>query len=329
MDFSVLNNRLSGSVDYYIRKTTDLLGDKATDPTNAFPSALINYGSMSNRGIEFGIHSRNVVGKDFSWNTSLALSFNKNKMTDINLRHPEYYMLVEGWGVNKIGYPMDALFSFQYAGLDPTNGSVMVYDAEGKVVKNYDQSGNVVPNMTDVNALVYSGTLRPKYTSGLTNTFTYKHLSLRVMIIANGGHVMRDVINPIQNSFGRKNADKRLMNFWRKPGDELNPNTIPAPDLANNGREYYNLIWYAADRNVLKADYIKVRDIAVSYDFAQLLKPLTKMQTAKLTLQVQNPFAWYNNKYGIDPEAYFMAGTYAQRSLPVMPVYSAGLDITF
>lgn len=329
IDFAVLNNRISGSVDYYIRKSTDLLGEKLTDPTNAFPYALINYGSMNNKGFELALNTRNVEGKNFSWNTSLALSLNKNRMTDINLPYMRYDMLTGGYGVNRIGYPMDALFSFRYAGLDPTNGSVMVYDADGKVVKNYDQSGAIVPNMTDINGLAYSGTLRPKYTAGLTNTFTYKQLSLSVMIIANGGHVIRDVVNPLQGSIGKRNLDSRVMNFWRKPGDENVPGMMPAPDLKNDGRGYYSLIWFANDRNVLKADYIKVRDIALSYNIAPALSPVLKLASAKLTLQVQNPFSWYRNDVGIDPEAYTLASTYANRWLPVMPVYMAGIDITF
>ncbi|WP_341837192.1 SusC/RagA family TonB-linked outer membrane protein [Chitinophaga pollutisoli] len=329
IDVAVLNNRILASFDYYLRKSTDLLGEKLTDPTNAFPFALINYGSMQNRGYEVSLNTRNIEGKHFTWSSSLAMSFNKNRMTDINLRDVRYDMLTNGYGVNRVGYPMDAVFSFRYAGLDPTNGSVLVYDADGKVVTNYDQSGAIVPNMTDVNGLVYNGTLRPKFTTGFTNNFTYKDFSLNIMLIANGGNVIRDVVSPIQSNFGRMNVDARMINFWRKPGDENIPGMLPAPDLKNNGREYYNLIWFANDRNVLKADYIKVRDIALTYNFAKVLAPVTKLQSALLTLQVQNPFSWFRNGSGIDPEAYTLGSTYASRTLPVMRTFMAGLNITF
>lgn len=329
VDFAVLNNRISGSIDYYIRKTSDLLGEKAIDPTNAFPSALINYGSLNNKGIELALNTLNVNKKHFTWSSTLALSLNKNRMTEINTRDENIYGLTGGYGVNRIGYPMDAVFSFRSAGLDPTNGSMMVYDASGKVVKNYDQTGTIVANMTDINGLVYSGTLRPKYTAGFTNSFTYRQLTLSIMIIANGGNVIRDVVPPITNNFPSANVDSRVMNFWRKPGDEKIPGMLPAPDLKGNGGNYYTLIWYASDQNVLKADYIKVRDIAVSYNFASALTRVKKLSSAKLTLQVQNPFHWYANSVGIDPEAYDIASQYANRTLPVMPTYMAGIDITF
>lgn len=328
VDFAVLNNRISGSIDYYIRNTSDLLGEKTIDPTNAFPSALINYGSLNNKGVELALNTLNISKKNFSWSSTLAVSLNKNKMTEINNRDLTVYGFTAGYGVNNVGYPMDAVYSFRSAGLDPTNGSVMVYDADGKVVKNYDQAGSIVANMTDINGLAYSGTLRPKYTTGFTNNFTYRQLTLSIMIIANGGHVIRDVVSPI-NMNPDRNVDSRMLNFWRKPGDEKIPGMMPAPDLKGNGGSYYTLIWYAADQNVLKADYIKVRDIALSYNLAPALSRIKKLSAVKLTLQVQNPFHWYANSVGIDPEAYEIASQYANRTLPVMATYMAGLDITF
>ncbi|MFY0255350.1 SusC/RagA family TonB-linked outer membrane protein [Chitinophaga sp. 30R24] len=329
VDFALFNNRIAGSADYYIRKSTDLLGEKATDPTNAFTSALINYGSLSNKGFEVTLNTSNIQQKHFSWNTTLTLSLNKNRMTKINTKYETVDGLTAGYGVNRIGYPMDAVFSFKWAGLDPANGSVMLYGAAGKVVKNYDQDGNIVANMTDVNALAYSGTLRPTYTSGLTNTFTYQQLSLSIMIIANGGNVLRDVPPAISYGGLTQNTDSRVMNFWRQPGDEKKTGTLPAPDLKGNGGNYYTIIWYAADKNVLKADYIKVRDISLSYNFSPALFHTKKLSAVKLMLQVQNPFHWYRNAAGIDPEAYQLSSSYAIRTLPVTPTYMAGINITF
>jgi len=329
VDFAVLNNRISGSIDYYFRRSTDLLGEKSVDPTNAFPVALINYGSLNNKGIELSLNTVNVSKKHFSWGTTLVLSFNKNKMTDINMNTTLYQSFTGGYGVNQIGYPMDAVFSFRSAGLDPTNGSMMVYDKDGKVVKNYDQTGAIVANMTDVKGLVYSGTMRPKYTMGFTNTFTYRQFTLNVMLIGNGGHVIRDVVTPVGYLFPFRNTDSRVLNYWRKPGDEKIPGMLPAPDLKGTGGSYYTLTWYASDQNVLKADYIKVRDISLAYNLTPAVTRFKKFSNVKLTLQVQNPFHWYANAAGIDPEAYDFASEYANRRLPVMPTYMAGIDLTF
>ncbi|WP_165798500.1 SusC/RagA family TonB-linked outer membrane protein [Chitinophaga costaii] len=329
IDFGFLNGRISGSADYYIRNTSDLLGQQKTDPTNAFTTALINFGSLNNKGIEVALNTVNIRHKNFSWNTTLSFSHNKNKMTKINTDATDVNSITAGYGVNRIGRPMDAMYNFKYAGLDPTNGTPLVYDAEGKIVKNYDASGGLISGMTDFNGLVYSGTMRPTYTFGLTNTFNWKQLTLNIILIGNGGNVMRDVVPILDYGGVTHNIDRRAANFWRQPGDEKKAGIMPAPDLKGNGALYYQLLWYASDKNTLKADYIKVRDISLSYSLPASVMRGTRLSAAKFTLQVKNPFHWYQNNVGIDPEAYDFAGQYANRTIPVMPTYMAGVDVTF
>lgn len=329
IDFGIIRNRISGSFDFYSRKTTDLLGEKRTDPTNAFNTALINYGSLTNKGFEVAVNTVNIDGA-FKWNTRIAFSHNKNKMTEISPTSESIYAFVDGFGAQRVGYPMNSLFNFRSAGLDPTNGTPLVYDKDGKPVANYDQNGSIVANMTDVDALVYAGTMTPTYTAGLTNTFAYKGFTLNVMVIANGGNVMRDAIPQILSSSNfSRNQDRRVLNYWKKPGDEKIPGVMPAPDLRNTGGTYLSYIWYSTDVNTVKADYIKVRDIALSYDFASALKRFTRLSSARLLVQVQNAYSWFRNNRDLDPEAYQVNSIGAERSLPVMPTYMVGLDLTF
>lgn len=329
VDFAVLKNRLSGTVDVYNRKSTDLLGERATDPTNAFATALINYGSLTNKGIEIGINTENIRGTNFSWTTHLTYSHNSNKMTSISTKDESVYAYTEGTGIDKVGYPINSIFNFRWAGLDPKNGSPLVYDKSGNIVPSYDQQGNHTDGMTDVSGLVYGGALLPTYTIGFTNTFYYKRLSLNIFIIANGGNVFRDATPSILTTSNfSSNMDARALTFWKKPGDEKIPGMMPAPDLTNSGSSYFASLWYAADINTLKADYAKVRDIALSYDFAGIIKKKF-ISSAKLTLQVENAFHWYRNNKGLDPEAYQAFSIYATRTLPVMPTYMIGASFTF
>lgn len=330
LDFGVLKNRISGSVDVYNRKSTDLLGERKTDPTNAFQTALINYGSLRNKGYELGLNTDNVRSKNFSWQSRLTYSHNSNKMTDISTQNESVGSYTTGYGIEKVGYPMKSVFNFRYAGLNPANGSMRVYDKAGNIVENYSQESGYVAGMKDVEGLVYSGTLLPTYTIGFTNGFNYKQLSLNIMIIANGGNVIRDAVPQLLNSsnFGR-NTDRQIMNFWRKPGDENIPGIMPAPDLTNSQDFQFQAMWFASDVNTLKADYVKVRDISLRYDFAPALFNPGVISSAKLTFQVQNPFHWYRNSKGLDPEAYYADPSYGNRTLPVTPTYMVGLDITF
>jgi TonB-linked SusC/RagA family outer membrane protein len=330
VDFSILKNRISGSFDYYERKTTDLLGDKPTDPTNAFPSALINYGSLYNKGIEIALNTVNINKKDLNWTSRISFTKNKNRMTEIGAASSSIYSYVDGMGVQRKGYAMNSIFNFRSAGLDPTNGTPLVYDKAGKVVKSYDQNGSIVASMTDVDALVYGGTMDPTYTLGLMNTVRFKHFTFTMMIIANGGNVFRDAIPGTLNNFRvDRNIDRRALNYWKKPGDEKLPGVQPAPDLKGTGGTYLDYIWFSTDANTMKADYVKLRNIGLAYDFASLINRFAKISSANLQVQVQNPLSWFRNSQKLDPEAYSISSNGASRTLPVTPVYMIGLNLTF
>lgn len=331
LDFSILKNRIVGTLDLYGRKTTDLLGFRDIDPTNSFQSALINYGSLYNKGIELGLTTTNITNDQFSWSTLLNISYNKNKMTEINSRYSTVNGYTDGNGIEKLGYPMSSLFNFKWAGLDPTNGTVLVYDKNGNVVKNYDSQGGYVESMTDIEGLEYAGTLRPTYTVGIQNSFRYKKVNLNIFLIANGGNVFRDALPQVLSGSNiRQNIDRRAMNFWRKPGDEKIPGMMPAPDITNTSSSYFSSLWYAASINTLKADFIKIRSISLGYDFSELLfKRRANDLNGNLMFQVQNPFKWFRNDKGLDPEAYSQSSVYSERTLPVTPVYSFGLNLNF
>lgn len=330
LDYGFLKGRIHGSLDFYNRKSTDLLGEMETDPTNAFQTALINYGSLWNRGVELGLTTENIQTSNFQWTTRLNFSYNKNHMTRINTQNETIYAYTNGNGVNKVGYPMNSAFNFRWAGLDPANGTMLVYDKDGQVIKNYDEAGTYVGNMTDVAGLVYSGPLQPVYTVGFTNSFNYKQFGLSVFIIANGGNVIRDAVPSLLTDNNiQQNMNRRVANFWRKPGDEKIPGIMPAPDLRSSGDFYFQALWFANDYNTFKADYIRIRDISLYYDLAPTLFKGGGISSARVTLQVQNPICWLRNDRGLDPEAYSHASYGAERTLPVTPSYVLGINMTF
>ncbi len=201
-----------------------------------------------------------------------------------------------------------------------------------EVVKNLNAGNDPVGQLPadDINSLVYSGTLRPTWTSGFINTFRWRRLSLIVHIVANGWHKMLDPLPGILNmgSAGR-NADKRAINFWRSPGDEEKKGMMPAPSFSTSDSQYMAM-WYAADKHVMPADYIKVRNINLGYEIPRQWFGRTMFESAQLTLQVRNPFVlWTRNREHIDPEAL----NYDRSGLPlraiITPQYIIGLDFTF
>ncbi|MDD4200992.1 MAG: hypothetical protein PHS19_06380, partial [Eubacteriales bacterium] len=330
ISFSIFDNKLSGTIDYYNKYTTDLLGTKELDPTNAFQSSLVNYGSMINRGIEVGLNSTNIRTRSFSWTTMFNISYNKNRMTEISAGSESLASFTDGFGCDRVGYPMGSLFNYRWAGLNPENGTPMVYNKNGEIIENCDASGNPQYNVTDKGDVFYAGTIHPKYTIGFNNTFTWKNLSATVVMIANGGNVMRDAVPMIHvNGYFDQNVTKTASNFWREPGDENKKGVMPAPDISGNGSASYGTLWTAADINTVKADYIKVRSISLAYDFPSNIFGREYFSKARLTFQIQNPLKWVANDRGLDPEAYYAASISAERTLPVTTSYIIGLNITF
>ncbi len=326
-DFAVLRNRLSGSIEFYNRKSTDLLAMRRIDPAYGFSTTMMNFGSLYNRGFELGLNSVNMKTKDFSWQTTFNFSFNKNEVTEIEQGVESLVTNTNNSGIYKVGAPMAALYSFRWAGLNPFDGSIMVFDQDNNLVTNLEGE----PNLSDtISHLIYSGTLVPKWTIGFTNTFTYKRFSLSVQIIANGGHVMRDVLPGVDFNHldFQQNMDSRVMNFWRKPGDEATA-VMPAP-LFSNPDALYSAMWNSNSNNVLKADYIRVRNITLGYDIPNDVFGQRLFTSARATFQVTNPFLWVRNSQGINPEISYSRGS-EMNSLgnPMMPCYMIGLNLTF
>ena len=316
IDFDLFKSRLGGSIDLYHKSTSDLLGNRNADPTLGWENLMVNYGSMVNKGIELSLQSTNYENKHFAWNTHLMFSYNRNELTNLTGTKESVFSYTST-NVQTVGRPMASLFSYRYAGLDPKDGSVLVYDREGQKVKN----------VSSVDDLVYSGTRIPKYTASLKNTFSYRNFDLSFMFVFYGGHVMRDVISTYMNGDPGTNINRKAINHWRKPGDENIPNVAPA----FNTNIYYRQAqtWYAADVHVKKADYIKLRDVSLTYNVPKSFLSRFSLNSATLTCQISNLWWWAANG-DIDPEAYTI-GSYGRGmlTLPHPTTCTFGLSLNF
>lgn len=316
VDFAFWNSRLSGSVDYYYKKTTDLLGNRNADPTLGWSSLVMNYGSMFNRGVEVGLQSINIQNKNFTWGTNAMFSYNKNELINLEgtLESVFYY---SAYDVQAVGHPMNSLFSYRYAGLNPADGNVLVYNNKGEKVSD----------VSSVEDMVYSGTRDPKYTASLKNFFSYRGFDLSFMFVYYGGHVLRDIVVDYMGGAPNVNLNRKALNHWRKPGDE----TIPgiAPSFNKNYGSNRDQIWYSADVHVKKADYIKLRDVSLSYNLPKNWLRKYAIESAAVTCQISNVWWWAANG-DIDPEAYSVVG-YGRGTLtlPNPTTYTFGLSLNF
>lgn len=318
IDFAMFKNRLDGTVEFYNKATSDLLGDRMTDATFGWSNLTLNYGAMVNRGVEFTLRSDIIQTKDFNWDATFMFSYNKNKLTklDVSGNSANYWYNSPR---EKVNYPIGSVFAIRYAGLDE-EGNPMAYKADGTIIKSQ--------NDLEAKDLKYMGSIHAPYSASLTNNLQYKNFDLSFMFVYYGGNVMTDVASsfifnryPILNY--ASNMDRDRLNFWRKPGDEKDPDMNPAFQYRNN-KTCENL-WTYSDKHIEKGDYIKLRDITVGYTFPKEWLRKAYIQRLRLSLQIQNSFYWAANKKNLDPEV----ASASSRGKHIPATYTLGVAVDF
>ncbi len=270
-------------------------------------SQYANIASMKSHGIEFTISSKNIQSKDFSWNTDFIFSKAKNEVTELNARS-SVMDLVSGYGFARQGYPVRGLFSIPFVGLS-SNG-IPMYNINGKITST-DIDFQTRDN---IDYLKYEGPTDPTITGSFGNIFTYKAFKLNVFITYSFGNVVR--LNPCFNYqySDLSSMPREFKNRWTVPGDEKHTN-IPA---IISKRQYednkdlmyaYNAYNYSTER-IAKGDFIRMKEISLSYDFPKSWITSAKISNLSLKLQATNLFLIYADKKlnGQDPEFFNTGG---------------------
>ncbi|OFY38447.1 MAG: hypothetical protein A2X18_02935 [Bacteroidetes bacterium GWF2_40_14] len=342
IDFSILNNRLSGSIDLYSKATDNLIGIMDANAFTGYASVTGNYGNMTNKGIELSLSGLILKNKGFEWRSSLALGYNKNMVTQMNnntVVSTGSAMITSSFVT---GYPAFSLFSYKFAGLDAM-GDPQIMLADGTITKE--------KNIAKREDVVWSGTYQPVWSGGFSNTFSYGGFKLNANISYNLGHVLvRDVntfytggrlylssssqitsLSPLLSE--TPNINSEFLNRWKNPGDE-NITDIPSyvmPSSISSSRRDLN--YYArGDNNIMDASYIKLRDITFSYSAPESIVKRIKADNITLRIQLSNLMLWKANKYGIDPEFQntFVAGIGSNRTMPTnQKTVTIGVNISF
>jgi TonB-linked SusC/RagA family outer membrane protein len=321
VDFAVLNRRLSGNVNWYSRTTVDMIGTMPVNPFTGISSITGNLGKMTNKGIELSLRTVNIQTKDVQWSTGIVFSYNKNKLVSFSKLNPIINTASYRVGGSIMaGYSMKPLFAYQFAGLDNL-GDPQIYINNGKDITKK-------PGAALVDDVVYKGTTQPRYMGSISNTISYKGLSLMANIVYSGGAVMRRSVNTfytgvLANRQGFQNANYPVwfLDRWKKPGDEQFTNTPSF--VANEGVNYTrrDVYYYVnGDLNVVSSAFAKLRDITLTYSLRAKALEFLKMQGLSIYGQTTNFLLWTANKEGIDPDRVSGQGRHG---------YSLGVNVNF
>ncbi|MDR0824706.1 MAG: SusC/RagA family TonB-linked outer membrane protein [Prevotella sp.] len=305
-----LDNRINVEFDWYKRNNYDLIGAVTTP---GWGGQIVKYGNvadMKSHGVELSLSTRNIVTDDFKWTTDFIYTHAVNKVTSLE-NQSRVMDLVSGSGFALEGYSVRSIFSIPFRGLN-----------EDGLPTFLDQDGNV--SVTDVyfqerdkekiKFLEYSGTADPTDFGSFGNTFSYKNLKLNVFLTYSFGNVVR-LPRVFSNTYSDLTSMPReFKNRWVVPGDE-NITNVPTIASYRENRDIsmlrvaYNSYNYSTER-IAKGDFIRMKEVSLSYDFPATLTKALSLSNLSLKLQATNLFLLYADKKlnGQDPEFFNTGG---------------------
>uniref|UniRef100_F4CF84 TonB-dependent receptor n=2 Tax=Sphingobacteriaceae TaxID=84566 RepID=F4CF84_SPHS2 len=278
LDFGLFNNKLSGSVDVYDKRTSDLLWTYPVSATQYFvPELTANAGEMSNKGIELALQATPVNRNGFSWTTAINLAHNRNKMTSLSNDNFELpliqtaYLGGRGQSGNasqrvQEGYALGSIYTWRYAGKN----------AEG-VSQFYDKDGNLTTAPTS-NDFYYIGNAQPKLIYGWNNTFKYKSFDLNFFLRGVTGN---KIINATLADMNAPNnaTQTNIPQFTLDEQEPINDNNA----------------YLLSDRFVESGSYLRLDNATLGYNFKK------DKSMIRIYVGANNLFVITNYR-GIDPE---------------------------
>ena len=325
LDFGLFNNVVSGNVDYYYKKSTDLLSPVSFPSVYGFNNATINVGEMENEGVDVNLNINVAQKTDLKYSTTLRFSHNKNTVTKVDV--PEETVDTYLSGQPLVDIPLRYIYSYKSAGLD-ANGDPLTLNENGQLV---DVNGRIDVDGTleeapiqNTDALVYSGTTTPKYYGSWVNNISYKNFYVRTLVTYKLGHVFRNTnvldYRSQANNFVQANIHSDFENRWQNPGDE---NITSIPRIPTERNDAYNLGYYYyanGDQFVDSASHIRFKEIIFGYNFDSKVLENTGLDTFRISLQARNIGLINFNKWNEDPESFY---------LPTTPTFTLNFTLNF
>lgn len=306
IDFSLFKGRISGAIDVYTSTTKDLLLETKIPTLTGYPRITANIGSTKNKGVDISLNTVNVLTKNFSWTTNINAAYVKEKIVELANGKTDDIA-----NSHFIGESVGVYYGLDNAGLwqESDAEEMAKFNANGHtfqpgMVRPVDQDGNY---KIDAEDRVILGTRNPLWTFGLVNTFTYKGLELSALMYGRFKYMVEE---GAEGQLGRYN--QRSIDYWTP---------------TNTGAEYQKPIYseaggdpYSSLLGYRKANFLKMRNISLGYNFPQETIKNLGIGNLKLYVQANNPFTIASSVDFIDLD---LGGSTYNRG------FIFGLDITF
>jgi len=310
VDFGFLQNRITGTLEYYDAKTTDLLLYRQIPIISGYSSILDNVGSVRNQGLEGVLTTVNVQNSNFTWETSLNASAVRNRVLQIY-----------GTGGDDIGNrlfigrPLFGIYDYVKTGVWQQGEDVSKQDASAKPgdLKFADLNGD---GKIDSNDRTYQGSSIPSWQGGITNTFTYKGFSLRVFFQTVQGVLRNNGNLNFVDLGGRVNLPQEI-GYW----------TAQNASQDRPGLNFTNPRGYGYASN---GSFTRLKDVTLSYNLPAALIEKWHLGTLSVYVSGRNLYTW-TRWVGWDPEQNYTVGNGTGNggtNFPQVRTFVAGLNVS-
>jgi len=305
VDYSILNGRVSGSVEAYLSRTSDLLMQRQVPLMNGYSSIWDNIGETENKGIELNLNTININRGNFKWSSNVNFSLNRDKIVD--LRGDGKDDQANSWFIGK---PLRVFYDYKVIGVWQTGDDIAnSYQPNAKPgdakLADISEDGKI-----DANDRVVIGSKLPRYLLGFGNDFQYKNFSLSVMLNGSFGAQREDGFINIQRWLPEKNANYlNGVNYWTPDN--------PSNEVASPGYTPVNNHTYYTD-----ASFLRVRDVTLSYNFKEETLNRLGVTGLRLFLNGRNLHT-FSDVMGYNPEATTLLNAY-----PLARTLTFGINLT-
>lgn len=329
IDLGLYKNRISIIADYYYKRTTDLLLTRTVPGTSGLSDfyngqasvVYQNIGEVSNQGFELYVNSRNLEGA-FKWNTIFIYAKNTNKILSLGDGVNQIIPVISSPSIAKVGYPLGSFIVYK------TDGIIQQGETPLTPQQNKSPGGQKYKDINGDGSITQAGdrvviSNQPGFTTGLTNTFSYKGFDLTVFFQASiGGKLYNANRANLELATGYVNGSDVLLNRW----STTNTNT----DVKAAFQDPAITI---SDRFIEDATYYRLKNLSFGYNFPKALLSKARIENLRIYVSAQNPKTW--TKYtGFDPEVSLNGQSLINKGIdqgvyPNNKSYQVGLSLTF
>lgn len=305
VDFRLFD-RLNGTIDWYTRRTEDMLIAAPLPYTTGFSRLNQNVGKIRNSGIEVQLDAEIINTNDLKWNAGVNFAANRSKVLELA---PNQDFI--GTSIRYVvGDQLITYWLYDYAGVNPQNGNALWRNEEGLLTENYSDARRI-----------RCGSPEPLWTGGFNTDISWKGLSLSVLLEARYGNKVLNydrMTFEADGAYGDQNVWKGALNYWKKPGDM---NVLPKPVYNNTSNSYNTSTRYLED-----GSYLRIKDITLAYNLPSKWIKKALMSGVRIYASALNLYTFHNMNY-FDPEHGTMGNTII--SYPMTRSMIVGVDITF